>query len=519
MANMFGINLTTKLVDGKDGSIRSQIDRISKNIQPIKISLDIDKTSLQTIENFNTKLKEMNTTSSQMSKTNTPFDTKSLQNMDSMSKGMSDITGKLRTSSEEAIRTKETLHHMADGYTKLAREVTKADVEGQKLNKTLSMQNSDGTKRRVQDENLRTGQTTITDTQDYSKQDQLAQQLNRSREQGLKYVNAQLAANRLTTGEAREYNRLISQATSLESVKAERSKAGNHIEKLKTNELRTQLEYTRKQAQFNVDRLRANTKGDISPENDKKLKDSLAQMNSIVSGEHLPEGAKTKMRALNQEIGQTTTLVRDADKSWRRFATQASSAMLRIPIYAAGMALLYAPLKAFKSALEELISLDTQMTVLDRVSDGAISTTEALEQSVASAEKLGNRISEVNDGMIAFARQGYRGDDLFDMTDNATVMSNVSDLSVEESASGLTAAMKGFNIEAKDSLHIVNALNEVDNNYAITTAQLSQSLERSAGAASAYGVSLENTIGYTTAIGEVTRESGSVIGFHNKIAV
>lgn len=52
------------------------------------------------------------------------------------------------------------------------------------------------------------------------------------------------------------------------------------------------------------------------------------------------------------------------------------------------------------------------------------------------------------------------------------------------------------------------------NNYAITTAQLAEAVQRSAGAANTYGASLERTIGYVTSIGEVTRESGSVIGYH-----
>lgn len=53
---------------------------------------------------------------------------------------------------------------------------------------------------------------------------------------------------------------------------------------------------------------------------------------------------------------------------------------------------------------------------------------------------------------------------------------------------------------------------ERDNNYSITTQQLAQSIMKSAGAASTYGVELERLIGYSTSIGEITRESGNVIG-------
>lgn len=37
-------------------------------------------------------------------------------------------------------------------------------------------------------------------------------------------------------------------------------------------------------------------------------------------------------------------------------------------------------------------------------------------------------------------------------------------------------------------------------------------MQRSAGSAEVYGIELEKNIGYTTAIAQVTRESGSVIG-------
>lgn len=47
-------------------------------------------------------------------------------------------------------------------------------------------------------------------------------------------------------------------------------------------------------------------------------------------------------------------------------------------------------------------------------------------------------------------------------------MSNVSTMNLEESMSKLTAATKVFNIEAEDSLRVVDALNEVDNNFAIS---------------------------------------------------
>ncbi|WP_117595754.1 phage tail tape measure protein, partial [Bacillus paralicheniformis] len=69
-----------------------------------------------------------------------------------------------------------------------------------------------------------------------------------------------------------------------------------------------------------------------------------------------------------------------------------------------------------------------------------------------------------------------------------------------------------FNISASESIHIVDALNEVDNNYAISTKQLAEAMSRSASTARTFGVTLEENVGNITAIGAVTMESGSIIG-------
>lgn len=55
-------------------------------------------------------------------------------------------------------------------------------------------------------------------------------------------------------------------------------------------------------------------------------------------------------------------------------------------------------------------------------------------------------------------------------------------------------------------------LNQVDNDYSVTTKNLADSLSKSAAAAATYGVSLDELLAYTTAIGTVTRETGSILG-------
>lgn len=186
-------------------------------------------------------------------------------------------------------------------------------------------------------------------------------------------------------------------------------------------------------------------------------------------------------------------------------------AMEKFPVWMAASTVFYQTVRAASDAVRQIVQLDSQLTTLKRVS-GSEDVNKVLEESVRLAGQLGNQISDINDGFIAFARQGFEGEELTMLAEYATLLGNISDLSVDESASILTAGLKAFNMETERGIHIVNALNETDNSYSITTKQLAESMQRAAGTASVYGSTLERLIGYTTAIGEITRESGSVIG-------
>lgn len=59
---------------------------------------------------------------------------------------------------------------------------------------------------------------------------------------------------------------------------------------------------------------------------------------------------------------------------------------------------------------------------------------------------------------------GYSVSESLDLSEQAIMLKNVSEAgaTAEDSASTLIATMKAFGLEADDSTHIVDALNEVD---------------------------------------------------------
>ncbi len=99
-----------------------------------------------------------------------------------------------------------------------------------------------------------------------------------------------------------------------------------------------------------------------------------------------------------------------------------------------------------------------------------------------------------------------------DLTKVATVAANISELKPEEAMSSLTAGMQAFGIEAQNSMSIIDKMNEIDNNFAIDTKTLSDAMMKSAATANTFGVSMDELLGYISAIGITTRESGNIIG-------
>lgn len=225
---------------------------------------------------------------------------------------------------------------------------------------------------------------------------------------------------------------------------------------------------------------------------------------------------ESELRKLETRMNKLTTEAKAnagaLHKSGMSMKDMLGEAMTKFPIWMVASTAFYAPLRGLQSALDIIIQIDSQMNVIDRVTEGQENINKMLEDSNEIADKLGTTMTQVNDAFTGFARQGYRGEDLKDITEVATLLGNVSTMGMEDAMSKLTSAMKVFNISAKDSIKIVDSLNEVDNAYAITTDDLANAIARAGGSANTFGVSMEQLIGHTTAIGQVTRESGSIVG-------
>ena len=96
-----------------------------------------------------------------------------------------------------------------------------------------------------------------------------------------------------------------------------------------------------------------------------------------------------------------------------------------------------------------------------------------------------------------FKKSGYTDEQSLELGKVALMYTNVADeqLNAGEAANFMIAQMKAFNIQAEDSIKIIDALNETSNNYAVSSADLANSIGRVSATMAAGGTTYEQTLG------------------------
>ena len=173
---------------------------------------------------------------------------------------------------------------------------------------------------------------------------------------------------------------------------------------------------------------------------------------------------------------------------------------------------IYGTINAFRNMYTEILNVDKALTEWKRVLDSDTNFENMLDGAIGKAQELGNTVQEVTDIMTNFAKQGFEGDGLMAMTEASQIFTNISDLDANEASEYITSITKAYGIAEEEAIRVVDSINEVDNQFSVSSKQLAEGLSRVAGSAVSVGVSMNEVIGDITAIGQITREAGSTIG-------
>lgn len=128
------------------------------------------------------------------------------------------------------------------------------------------------------------------------------------------------------------------------------------------------------------------------------------------------------------------------------------------------------------------------------------------------SKNLGISNKELGDTAKLIIQQGRAVNEVLPMVEAVARFSMLTGKSMEEGLDGLTAVLEGFNKKVSESASIIDALEKVELNHAITVDVLASGIEQVAAIANEFNITFEETLGIITAVHETTRDKGSKIG-------
>ena len=184
--------------------------------------------------------------------------------------------------------------------------------------------------------------------------------------------------------------------------------------------------------------------------------------------------------------------------------------------------------KQFGSALKPLASgllkmtsavyeVDTEMTALSK----ATQETERkylhfLDSASDSANRLGRSVSDLIRQTSGWAKSGLDIDNAAKLAETSSIYTNISGADNDAAVNSMSAAMNAFNIEAADSIAIVDKLNKLGREFTPSMENLGDGLSHSASALSDAGTGLDETLAMLAAGSDAAQDAA---GFGDFLAI
>ena len=182
-----------------------------------------------------------------------------------------------------------------------------------------------------------------------------------------------------------------------------------------------------------------------------------AQFDSLMRSIQTIEKSDVNFQKLNAQFNQLKATVQGKGLTGRSLGDELKYIAEKIGIKAMLGNSIYRVIGAFRQMIGIVTELDTGMTTLRRVTEETEATyRKFLKTAGDEAHELGSTVSGLVDSTGDFARLGYNIQEANALAKNAVMYSNVGWLDIQTATADMTSTMKAFNIEASDSIRIVD---------------------------------------------------------------
>lgn len=211
------------------------------------------------------------------------------------------------------------------------------------------------------------------------------------------------------------------------------------------------------------------------------------------------------LNAARSAIFATAGETEKATTAFGKFWNELKGKMKGIATYLLSMTGFQEVWQQIRQGVQYVREIDAALTELKKVTDETNATYDAFLQTMSkTAGEVGSTVSELTTMAAEWARLGYSIEDAGKLAESTAILLNVSEFeSATDASQALISTMQAFGYIADDSQHVVDILNEVGNNFAVSSDGLATALQDSASALMEGGNNLEQSVALIAAANKV----------------
>ena len=213
-----------------------------------------------------------------------------------------------------------------------------------------------------------------------------------------------------------------------------------------------------------------------------------------------------------REVGGAIVSLQKGTKRTETFLEGFKRKLSEITRYFSASSLIFKFFNEFKKGIQYVREIDSALTELKKVTDETEETYDKfLDTAAKTADKVGSTIKDVVSSTADWARLGYSMKEAAKFAESTQILMNVSEFTdVSRATDTLISSVQAFGYTAETSMDVVDLLNTIGNNYAISTADLAQSLTKSSASLVAAGGDLAEAAALTATANKIIQDADSV---------
>ena len=217
------------------------------------------------------------------------------------------------------------------------------------------------------------------------------------------------------------------------------------------------------------------------------------------------DASMTKIGSSVKEANKSTSLLGslfgDLGKKWKELWVYASARFGVDEI-----------IQQVRNGIQYVREIDSALTELKKVTDETDASYKRFLQDMSqTAGVVGSTVAELTTMSAEWARLGYSMEEAGQLAESTAILLNVSEFSdATEASEALISTMQAFSYTADESQHVVDILNEVGNNFAVSSDGIATALQDSASALMEGGNNLEQAVALVAAANKVVQDPNSV---------